>query len=399
MKNTDMLINDDEIRLRLIIQAGVLLLFLLLLSVATYADEQETFSSFNIEDLKMLGVIHPPEGAFVQEEYKGIKFVASPENRYSEDQLILLKYFVDRVPPVLLKYGPSAVVNGEVGFLPSLAQASGPYIYFDSSAFHTGGFWSAGSLEEVFRGFVHELVHVYQFGKAMEIVDLREAREKFSRVKRQTIWKYAVMRTELVDSFARITGWKLRRGRITTASLKNSRAERTSNYGRVSIIEDMAETVSFVVIGNLTQLSERRVGWAMDLLEVPLWKEAMKYTFPYSDRFKLVKMRGGVTKFDHSKKKEYGERYRVIDLAHFIGKEDGHYEEMVSELKQGFEERGWEKTLSKSLRLEHGVKKSLLEYRGKWRDVYVEVISYEDATGYLTKPEKTIITVLSGYRL
>ena len=347
----------------------------------------------------MLGVVNPPEKALVQAEYKGVKFLAVPDNRYSKDQLALLKYFIDRTPSVLLKYGPSAVVNGKTGFLPSLAQASGPFIYFDSSAFHTGGFWSAGSLEGVFRGFVHEMVHVYQFGKAVEIVNLQKAVEEFRSLKRQTLWEHALMNTDLIDSFTRVTGWELDKGHITIARLKNFRAEKTSNYGRVSIVEDMAETVSFVVIGDLAQLSGQRVRWTLNLLGYPSLEKVIQYTFPYSDKFKLVTMGSGVTKFDGSKKAEYNRRYGITDISHFIGKENGQFQEIVTVLKQGFSHRGWKNILSKELRLKHDIKKYLLEYQGKWRDVYIEIISYEDAKGYLIKPEKTIITVLSGYRL
>ncbi len=378
--------------------AYLLLLFISLSPASTRAGSQ-TFSGFSPQDLKLLGVVTPQGEVFAQETYKGITFLATRGNRYTEDQLALLKYFIDRVPAALLKDGPSAIVNAKTGYLPSLAQASGPYVYFKSNAFRTGGFWSAGSLEGVFRGFVHELVHVYQFRKAVRTIDFKKAREKFQRLHSQTLWDFAVMKTPLIQSFADVTGWRLHKGPITTARLKDFRTEKTSNYGRVSIMEDMAETVSFVVIGDLSPLSRGRVQWAVKLLGYASLKPLLHHTFPYSDRLEPVSMGSSATRFDVSKKKAYKRRYRVTDIAHFVGKAKDHYREIVSALKRGFRDRGWENTLSRELRLKGGVKKYLLEYRGKWRDVYLEVISYEDAKGYLIKPEKTIVTILSGYRL
>jgi len=384
---------------------------LLLLSILAYptvmgetdaTSTSQTFSKFSENDLEMLGVITPPEDAFIQEEYKGIKLVATPQDKYTAKELALLKYFIDRTPSALMAKGPSAIINAEVGFLPSQAQASGPYVYFDTGSFSTGGFFSAGSLEGVFREFIHELVHVYQFRQALEETDLTKAREKFRRLHSQTHWDYVVMKSSLVETFAAVTEWKL----ITyehvdgkSAELEDIMNAKTSKYGRVSIIEDMAETVSLVTIGDLTKLSKERVQWALDLLGYKSPDEALRDTFPYAELYEEVGMAGS-PRFDDSKEASYKQQYPIADITYFVSESEGkNYQKIVSFLERGFQQRGWEMILSKDLVLKNQVKKHIFEYQGRWRDLYVEVISYEDATGYLSKPEKVIITVLSGYKV
>jgi len=277
-----------------------------------------------------------------------------------------------------MEKGPSAIINAEVGLLlTSLAQASGPYVYFDSGSFSTDGFFSAGSVEGVFRGFVHELVHVYQFRQALMETDLEKAREKFRRQHRQNLWDHLVMRSSLLKSFAEVTEWELTTYKgtgITLGKLKDLRNARTSSYGRTSIIEDMAETVSFVVIGDLTKISKQRIRWAVDLLDYGSLDEVLRHTFPYAKEFEEVKLMGsGITRFDDSKKISYKQRYPVIDITRFVTKRNGErYSNIVTVLEQGFRQRGWEQIQSRDLVLKKQVRKHIFEYKGKWRDLYVE---------------------------
>jgi len=376
-------------------------IFLILFSLSSYAveidTEAQTYSKFSKDELKMFGVITPPKDAFLQDSYKGIKFIATPKRVYTKEQLELLKYFIDRTPDTLLKYAPSAIVNAEVGFIPALAKASGPYIYFDSKSFNTSGFWSANSIEGVFRVFIHELVHVLQFRETIKTIDIESARKRFKKYKRQTLWTFALMKTELINSFAKVTGWKLKKGSIVIAKLKDFKHEKTSKYGRVSIREDMPETVSFVVIGDTSPLSQQRVHWAIDLLGYSSLTKVFEYTFPYNEKLKKSKIIGlpKIAELDKNKQEAFKKRYLFSDIEHFISKLG--YDEVVQILNRGFKKRKWKKIISKNIVLKNNIKKSLMEYQGKWRDVYIEVISFEDAAGYLSKPDDTIITVLSGY--
>ena len=369
-----------------------------------------TFSPFSIEELKMFGVVQVPDGAFVQDTYKGIKFLASPKSRYTKKQLKLLKAFIDRTPSVLLNPGPSAIVTfkrGEI-HLPiatspiSLAMASGPYVFFDTSSFNTKGTFSAGSIDGVFRAFIHELVHVQQFHRAVAAIDRKKALEAFRNQGRQTIWNDIALKTKLVRSFMEVTGWTIskRSPYRWIIRLNDTKAEKTSSYGKRSILEDIAETISFVTIGDLTPLSKSRVKWAVKFLKKASIYEILRDTFPYSSLYKEVKLYGAsVIKFDKSKIFWFKKHYSIIDIEHFISKEKGSFYRINQYLQKEFVKRGWSKNFTQSKKLPHGVIKRIMSYRGKWRDIYLEVITYDYSKNYTIKPSGTIITVLSGYKV
>ncbi len=367
---------------------------------------QETFSPYTLEELRMLGVVMPPRGARVQETYKGIRFLASPSSRYSKRQLELLKMFIDRTPRLLLSPGPSAIITyrkGEVHFPPgtsalSLALASGPYVFFDSSSFNTRGTFSAGSTEGVFRAFEHELVHVLQFARTTSSMDMEKALFRFRKRGVQKIWNRQALDTKLVRSFVGVTGWSFS-PRSHRVRLHNRKDEKTSSYGKKNVLEDMAETISLVVVGDTTQLSRGRINWAVKVLGFKNLREAQKGTFPYSSLYKPVRLWGkGVTQFDGSKTALFRKKYPLVDIEYFVNREQNSFEPILKYLESEFPRRGWRRLYAKSVRLKNGVQKRIMSYKGRWRDVYLEVITYDYATGYTLKPSGTIITVLSGYK-
>jgi len=369
----------------------------------------QTFSPYSLEELKMFGAVLPPKDAFVQETYKGIRFLATPKSRYTKRQIALLKWFIDRTPPALLTPGPSAIITygpGEVHFPPgssviSVALASGPFVFFGSKSFHTNNTFSAGSLEGVFRAFEHELVHVLQFQRVAADIDRPKALYEFRKTDRQVIWNKAALDTRLFRSFMEATGWRMLDGSHIHRRLVRPdwSHEKTSSYGRSNILEDMAETVSFVIIGDLTPLSKKRVSWATRLLGYKSRESALRHTFPYSPLFKQVKLMGdSVARFDKSKIRLFQKRYSFIDLEHFVSDKKGSFEAIVNSLEEGFKDRGWKRISRKKIRLKQGQIKEIMEFEGKWKDVYVEVITYDFAKGYLLKPVGTIITVLSGLK-
>ena len=369
---------------------------------------KNSFSSYSLPELKMFGVVLIPRNAYIQDSYRGIKFLASPKSKYTKKQLELLKSFIDRTPPALLEPGPSAIVtygHGEVNLPPgtsplSLAMASGPYVFFNSSAFNTKGIFSAGSIEGVFRAFVHELVHVLQFHKAASSIDRKKALDLFNENGLQTIWNNAALKTSLVKSFVDITGWRLKKTPYSTvARLDDFKQEKTSSYGKASVLEDMAETVSLVTIGDLTELSNGRINWAVSLLGFPSLKTALYGTFPYSTLYKPVKLHGAsVIRFDRSKKRMFRKKYPFVDLEYFVNTQKGSYPKIIRHMQKAFIQRGWNERYSKTVNLSHGVIKRVMAFDGKWRDIYLEIITYDLAKDYILKPSGTIVTVLSGYK-
>ncbi len=370
---------------------------------------QKSFSEYSIQELKMFGVVMVPQNAYVQDKYRGINFLATPKSKYTKQQLTLLKFFIDRTPAVLLDPGPSAIVtygSQEIRFPPgssvlSLAMASGPYVFFDTSTFNTTGIFSAGSIEGIFRAFLHELVHVLQFHRAAASINRKKALARFNNRGIQVLWNQVVLKTSLIKSFVDVTGWSWKeRAHSIMVLLDNFDQEQTSRYGKANILEDMAETVSLVTIGDLTQLSKARIDWAVNLLGFPSLRAALFSTFPYSTLYKPIKLHSAsVTKFDTSMKTAFKNKYTFVDLEYFINETKRSYPKIVRHIQKAFIQRGWNKKFSKTVNLPHGVIKRIMAFDGRWRDVYLEVITYDFARDYILKPSGTIITVLSGYKI
>jgi len=85
-------------------------------------------------------------------------------------------------------------------------------------------------------------------------------------------------------------------------------------------------------------------------------------------------------------------------LEYFVNKREGSYSRIVHHIQEAFIQRGWSKRYSKKVDLPHGVIKRIMAFDGKWRDIYLEIITYDFAKNYILKPSGTIITVLSGYK-
>ncbi len=367
----------------------------------------KTFSQYSLEELRMFGVVLPPKGAYVQDRYKGIYFLASPRSRFSQKELEILKSFIDRAPCVFLRPGPSAIItwqDGEVRFPPgtpksSIAVASGPYIFFNIHSLETSKKLSfKGSIENNFRAFIHELVHVKEFQQAVKSVNLNTALKRFEESGQQTLWNLAALETDMVRSFMEVTGWR-KEGSYTRVRLQDRKNEKTSLYGKKNVLEDIAETLSFLVLGNTSILSEGRIQWGFRFLGKKDRLQALKNTFPYSDEFKHVKLlTPGITKFNKSKIVQYEKKYWLVDLEHFVSVKSFSFPVIISYLEREFPKRGWKKKLIKREDMGHGVRKEIMEFKGKWRDLYLEAITYDYSKGYIIKPKGTIITVLNGYK-
>ena len=368
----------------------------------------KTFSPFTLEELEMYGVVLPPRNAYIQDCYKGIRFLATPKARFTEMDLKILKLFIDRSPLIFLRPGPAAIINWQDGQIrlpfgmPKhfIAIASGPYIFFDAYSLAVRGNMARDSIENNYRAFIHELIHVLQFQEVVNSINEPVAMSLFKDHGKQTLWNQAALDTDLVKSFMKVTGWKVKNfGSNRNISLEDKIAEKTTAYGKKSILEDVAETISFIVIGDTSALSKSRVKWGLKILGYKNERAALMYTFPYSSMFKRVRLLSpGITKFNTRQITRFKKRYWLVDLEHFISEKAYSFPKIVSYLNREFSRRGWLKEFSHQRILKHGIRKQIMKYKGKWRDVYLEAITYDYSKDYLLKPKGTIITVLSGYK-
>ena len=365
---------------------------------------QDTLSNFTKEELNRLGIVNLPEGFQVQEEYKGIKFVKSPKKSFSDNQLALLHYFLDMTPTKLLSPGPTAVVTfetGEVqaGFttgLTAVAYASGPYMFFNEESFSGGTLGvliGDTSVDQAFTSFEHELTHVSQFNTASNIIEEKLAN---TPAEEKAPWDEAALSSSLFDEFAQKAGWTktTEEGKVKF-ELTNKDSEKTTDYGKTSIVEDMAETVSGIISTKDYDYSDGRKEWALKYLNED-YEKLKPGKFPFSAKFTPVK--SFFPDYDLSKNDEYKAKYKLTAEQIFTYETANSLEEIKNYLQTELNNRGWTGTFTKETK-ENGVEIYKADFTGEKRDIYVELRSYDNATGYETKPVGTVINVLSGYKL
>lgn len=364
-----------------------------------------TLSIFSENELKQLGVVLLPKGFAVQEEYKGVKFVKSPKKSFNKDQLGLFHRFLDLTPQKLLTPGPSAVVTygeGEIdkgydfGQLLTIAFASGPYMFFDEKAFGggtLGGLTSDNSVDQAFISFEHELTHNAQFN---EIKDDLANKLANTPKDQQLLWTKAALSSKFLTDFALIASWE--KGSSDNESdytLKNKTAEKTTDYGKTTVIEDMAETVSGIIATRDYQFSDTRKDWALQFLNES-YDNLKKGKFPASSLFDPVK--AFFPNYDLKKKDEYKAKYSLADEQVFYNEKVGTIEEVKNYLEPELKARGWDGTLTKEVK-EDGVEIYKGDFTGNKRNMYIELRTYDKAKGYSQKPDGTQIVVVSGYEL
>lgn len=365
----------------------------------------ETLSTFTKEELQNLGVVTLPEGFQVQEEYKGVKFTKSPQISFTPEQLSLIHRFLDRTPAKLLTPGPAAVVTygkGEVDTGPfgvslgTVAFASGNYLFFNEEAFKGGlGVVLADtSIDQAFNAFEHELMHVTQFN---EISKQLTQEALLQLAEKESSWMELVQNSNIIADFAAIAGWKKGPDPNELEKeiylLENKETALTSEYGKTKIVEDMAETVAGTILTRYEQFSPERKNWALRYLNET--EESLKKgKFPSSSLY--VAAQPLFARFDYTKEDEYKAKYTTTDKQAFVSEKTNSLEEIKNYLSIELAARGWAGTLTKEVK-EDGIEIYKGDFLGNKRDMYLELRSYDNATGYSEKPTGTQIIVISGY--
>lgn len=380
-------------------------------NVLTKPLDPETLSFYNKDELSMLGVIPLPENYYVQETYKGISFVASPTSSYSEYQLFLLKYFIDLTPPILLQDGPTAIITYSPGELDEdvelnqeeeAAKASGTYVFYNQNSFEPkeiDGQRVDNSVDAKYKLFVHELAHVYQFNESAGELSPREIEEN---AKNGRNWLDLVLVDDLTIGFASNTGWqKVESDSGIEYVLSEPEKEKATDYGKRAIHEDMAESISYTILTNTNNLSESRVNWVYEIfgfaddqltygkLPVMQGTESISPEFPKSL----------ASTFDLSKEEEFtgNRRYQFVNSQAFILKEKNSIDSVSAYMLMELGNRGWEGFLEKETDINF-VTTHKGSFNSHRRDIYLEMKTFDNALNYSTKPEGTIIYVVSGYK-
>lgn len=373
-------------------------------SVETVNNKTRSFNTSNLSyfsdiELGKLGILSLPENFQIQETYKGIRFVRSPKKSFSDIQIRLLKQFVDKTPQKLLNPGPTAIVTYQKGeikqgtnFNPNTAAfASGSYIFFNDESFNPTLPLADNSVDAAFSTYLHEMTHIAQFNEASK--DLTPENIDESYVVGYT-WIDLVLNSNLITEFAKYTNWqKTVIDKKPDYILNDKEAERTTDYGKSKIYEDMAETVAAICITNTTDISVGRQQWALEYLSET--KENLKIgKFPFSEKYEQVNASN--LQYDTSKENEMKSTHQYVDRQVFINQKLNQINDIENFMNAELNARGWNGKFVKSVE-----SNNIIRFKGNFtnpeRDMYIEIYSYDEATGFSIKPKGTIIVVINGY--
>ncbi len=360
-----------------------------------------TQSYFDEEELRLLGVVQLPEGFTVQETYKNIKFVRSPKKAYTATQLYLIKRFIDQTPQKLLSPGPTAIVTYKEGEVhePDFANgklqafASGSYVFFNDRSFDPDPDANK-TIDNTYRTFEHELVHVSQFN---EVARSESWFAIYNNARSKKGWIETFEDSEVCKSFAKAGNWRRSdSGEKIQYTLINPDTEKTNTYAKTQIIEDMAETVSGVISTRDSDYSDTRKEWALEFLSEPI-ENLKPNKFPHAASFVNLQTDGLKYDLDVIEKYRKNPDYKYIDVQPLLVKKLHAIEETKDYLASELPVRGWKGTFTKTVD-----KHNVIYYKGTFtgsdRDMFIDIFSYDDGKGFLSKPDGTLIIVINGYK-
>ena len=337
-----------------------------------------------------------PEQSTVQEEYRGIKLTRTPKSTYQSEQLALIKYFIDMSPPKLVSPGPKNIITfstDEVNFrfdklMTSSALASGENIYFNNKSF-SGGMhpMSDDSVDRALETFIHELTHISQY-YSITPGYLKSAKK--SGIEPAKLLDFS----PLVENFARSVGWEK-----TESSWKlkdEPETQKTTDYGKEEgPVEDMADSVAAYAMDKNYLISSARQEWVKNWLGEN--ERLLLHKLPITESMVLTRFLFQ-SPISFNDEKEFEQKYFISDTLTYSMKTIGLIDSTATQLNQQLQSRGWQGSLTRS-EDKNKVVFYKGEFIGQYRDLRINIRSYDQATGYKEKPDGTQIGILSGYKL
>lgn len=360
----------------------------------------DTLTFLSKAEIDNLGIIRLPPNFNIIDEYKNIKFVSTPKYSFEDYHIKLIKYFLDLTPNKLLEYGPSAIIMLNREEIPEnvdlhddmVAFASGPYIFFHDKTFNPENPLADNSVDSWFFTFIHELMHTVQFNIA-----LKEFRKLNNNQKRYISWLDIVKNSTFIKDFANYVGWDISYERDGYKyKLRDSNAK-TTEYGKTLVFEDMVESVAVVVTDqNINILSDERINWVYTFLNITDKSDLSVHRSPIFNYATPVIMSN--LEYDFNKELDLKNAYKYVDKQIFITNDiyKSGINKLSIELTNDLKNRYWNGKFVSSQDI-FNVKKYKGFFDGLYRDMYIEITSYENAWGYENVPDGIIILILSGY--
>lgn len=350
------------------------------------------------EQLKNIGCIVPPENATEKESYKGIKFMETGENKFSDDEVAQLKYHIDLLPSKISAPGPRAIVlitPEDLGLRtfnqPIIAFADCSTIYITRNTFvdFTGN--NSQDLDIVQRLMLREFVLVNEF-LAVNQDKIKEIINDQSRVVDLDF------DSDLVVDWAKNTGWieNLSSDNVMQGWDLDLDADNlgTTLTGAFSPSEDLAESVAVYSTGENILLSDDRITQLKKVLEIENSSEVQKGYLPIPSGMEVTSAEGF---YEIALYNDYKKNFERANVAVYRNNDEGKYASYVESYKALFENREWTIDKWELVTDANGVKilKGTASYAQ--RQVDITITTYDEASGYAIKPGGTIVSVISGY--
>jgi hypothetical protein len=217
-------------------------------------------------------------------EYKDVKLISTKSRPFSNEEISILKLIIDLMPQKVFDYRPWGIVStsfndNEIAKVnpDGVAFSSGPYVFVGDITFAKQNSYDTGTFRGLMRVISHEFTHSAQFFETKSVPD-------------EYVDSY-LESSDLVQDWIKIAGWTESNGKWT---LKDG--EKTTDYGKSGPVEDMADSVGSMVIGEEYSISQARVDWVLKWLNLTK-EEVLQGTIPLSSTIKQRRVENDDTRF------------------------------------------------------------------------------------------------------
>ncbi len=212
-------------------------------------------------------IVISDESIFTQTEiYKGIPIKWTKGQPIPPDRLAWIKAAIDVLPEFFIKDHPVvsfiSATNNELGLTSAanggaVAYASGLNIFFTNRILKDSILGSATKKDMIFTLF-HEYVHIVQHYEVLQTFS-----EEYLSIPGNLI---VVMKISPFNKdFAKTAGWEFQYdeyGDSSYAILKTDpESQKTTDYGKTSYIEDLADTIASIMACDTAKISATRIKW------------------------------------------------------------------------------------------------------------------------------------------
>lgn len=258
--------------------------------------------------------------------YKDVRLISTPQRPFSDKEISILKIIIDFIPQKLFDYRPWAIIStkfeGE-DFVSKVnpegvAFTSGPYVFVSDVTFTKVDGFDTGTFRGLLRVMSHEFTHTAQFFETQKIPN-------------SYINSY-LESSDIVKDWISKMGWKLENDKWMLSS-----NELSTEYGKSTPVEDMADAVGSMIIGDEYSISKSRADWILAWLGID--KETLfKGTIPLSSTIKQRRIEANDLKLLAKYKDDSALQQDAIN---FQSTEITPVKDLVKFYGNEFKKRGW----------------------------------------------------------